>query len=488
MRAGASNGLEANEMRKIRVSKAVVWAVAIGLAAGGAAIFAGARSGGAAAPGLTLRMAAEPAGGTRPSFAPAVKAAQPALVNISSSKVVRRTRGGQEDLWRQFFGQEPAPERSQSLGSGVILTPDGYVLTNNHVIEGATDIRVTTMDKREFRAKLVGGDAKTDIALLKVTASGLPVITVGDSSKLEVGDYVLALGNPFGVGQTVTMGIVSALGRGGLGIEQYEDFIQTDAPINPGNSGGALVNERGELVGINTAILSTGGGSHGVGFAVPVNLARAVMQQLLENGKVTRAYLGVVPQDVTPAMAKAFGVQESRGALVGDVSPDGPAEKAGLRTGDIILRVNGKAVEDSNRLRMTVSMMKPDSTVELEIVRDGARKTVTARLEEMPEERRRASAAGPGQGGALEGVDVETLNAEARRELRLPPATEGVVVTDVAPESAAAEAGLRPGDVIQEVNRRPVRSAEEFAQATGKPGDGTLLLVNRGGSTLYVTV
>src|SRR6266567_2728193 len=313
---------------------------------------------------------------SKTGFAPIVKSVLPDVVNISTSKVVRAQAELPEEMFnepffRQFFGpgfdnrsQNPRSQREDSLGSGVIVSPDGYILTNNHVIEGATDVRVTLSNKRQLQAKVVGADPKTDIAVLKVEGSGYPAITIGDSSKVQVGDYALAVGDPFGVGQTVTMGIVSAMNRGNLGIEDYEDFIQTDAPINPGNSGGALVNDRGELIGINTAILSHGsGGNQGIGFAVPVNLARQVMDQIVTHGHVVRSYLGIVPQDVTPAIARAFGVTETRGALVGDVSANSPAAKSGLEKGDVILDLDGKPVGSSNDLRMSISMMAPDSNV-----------------------------------------------------------------------------------------------------------------------------
>src|SRR5580700_9832310 len=308
----------------------------------------------------SLKMADPNEGPSKTGFAPVVKEVLPDVVNISSSKVVRTPNQFPEGMpndpfFQQFFGQGfgnrpeiPKERREQSLGSGVIVSPEGYVLTNNHVVDGATDVKVTLSDKRELKAKIVGTDPKTDIAVLKLEGANFPAITLGDSSKVQVGDYALAIGDPFGVGQTVTMGIVSAKGRGNLGIEDYEDFIQTDAPINPGNSGGALVNDRGELVGINTAILSHGsGGNEGIGFAIPVNLARNVMGQILDHGKVNRAYLGIMIQDITPGISKAMGLKEMKGVLVGDVTPSGPAAKSGVQRGDVILEVNGKPVEDS---------------------------------------------------------------------------------------------------------------------------------------------
>src|SRR6202171_3078423 len=302
-----------------------------------------------------LKIAHPSEGASKTGFAPIVKQVLPNVVNISSSKVVRTPKeagdGMQMDpLFRKFFGhgfsnlpEGPKERREHSLGSGVIVSPEGYVLTNNHVVEGATDIKVTLSDKRELKAEIVGTDPKTDVAVLKLQGSNFPAITLGDSSKVQVGDYALAIGDPFGVGQTVTMGIVSAKGRGNLGIEDYEDFIQTDAPINPGNSGGALINDRGELVGINTAILSHGsGGNEGIGFAIPAKLAQQVMSQILDHGKVTRAYLGIMVQDITPGISKAMNLKEMKGALVGDVSAKGPAQAGGVERGDIILELNGK--------------------------------------------------------------------------------------------------------------------------------------------------
>jgi serine protease Do len=450
-------------------------------------------------PPATFKFANPAEGPSRTGFGPIVKKAQPEVVNISTSKVVKTPTGfsgGQMDpFFRQFFGgemprgnQAPRARKEHSLGSGVIVSPEGYILTNNHVVDGATDVRVTMGDKREFQARVVGTDPQIDIAVLKIDGDRLPAITIGDSSQVQVGDYALAIGNPFGVGQTVTMGIVSATGRGGLGIEDYEDFIQTDAPINPGNSGGALINDRGELIGINTAILTHSDGNQGIGFAVPVNLARQVMDQILKNGKVTRAYLGIIPQEVTPAIAKAFHATEMRGALVGDVSANSPAERAGIQKGDIIMDVNGKPVSDPNQLRMSISMMEPGSTVKVNVLRDGKPAQFTVKLDELPVKQERASADKPGAQGSLDGVEVENLTPQDARELNLPARTGGVVVTSVDPGSQAAEAGLRKGDVIQEVNRKPVHNANEFEQAVRNAGKSPLLLVNRQGNTLFLAV
>ena len=376
------------------------------------------------------------------------------------------------------------------MGSGVIVSPNGYILTNNHVVDHATTVTVIMPDKHEYSARVVGTDPKTDIAVLKVDAGTLDPITIGDSDKVQVGDYVLAVGNPFGVGKTVTMGIVSATGRANLGIEDYEDFIQTDASINPGNSGGALVNDRGELIGINTAILANGSeGNQGIGFAVPVDVARKVMDEIISHGKVTRAYLGVMAQEVTPSIAKAFHENEVRGALVGDVTPNSPAQKAGLEKGDIILGIDGKPVNDSAELRMHVSLMAPGTKVEVKVFRDGMDKTFPVTLAELPTET--ASNNGQPESGSpdvLQGITVANITAETARQLGLPVTATGVVVTNVDPAGKAAESGLKPGDVIQEVNHKPVRNTAEFDAAMRNAKEPTLLLVERQGSTMFVAV
>jgi serine protease Do len=436
-------------------------------------------------------------------FAPIVKRCLPGVVNISSTRLIRKQGSASplfsDPLFRQLFGDQfsgqiakPREEREESLGSGVIVSPDGYILTNEHVVDGATHIKVALQDQREFEARVVGKDAPTDIAVLKVDATGLPVIPFGNSSKMLPGDFVLAIGDPFGVGQTVTMGIVSAVGRGDLGIEDYEDFIQTDAAINPGNSGGALISARGELIGINTAILSGGGGSQGVGFAIPINLACQVMDQIMRNGRVIRAWLGVTLQPVTAGIAQSFGLLgEPRGALVAEVSPKSPAADAGLAVGDLIVDVNGKRVPDSRDLSLRIAMMAPDSLIHLKVLRNGMEREVAATLIEAPSSKKAAavaaSAAGPTN--LMDGVDVAELTPEIAGQLQLPAATRGVVVTDVDAASLAAEAGLEHGDIVEQVNHKPVSSVSEFQQAVHAAGPSpVLLLINHGGNTRFLVV
>jgi serine protease Do len=420
------------------------------------------------------------------TFAPIVKSVLPAVVNISSSRVVRQASSPSPD---DPFFSIPRERREQSLGSGVIVSPEGYLLTNNHVVEAATDVRVVLSDKREFKARIIGTDPQTDIAVLKVDAANLQAIPMGDSTKVQVGDVELAIGNPFGLGQTVTMGIVSATGRGNLGIEDYEDFIQTDAAINPGNSGGALINTHGELIGINTAILSNGAeGNQGIGFAVPINMTRRSMEQILKNGKVIRGWLGISIQEVTPFIAKALGLDGPRGALVGDVAPDSPAATAGMSRGDIIIELNGEPVSDGRSLRLKIADTAPGTTLRLRLFRDRSEREVSVTLGEHPSEAQRAGASDSGN-GPLAGIAVDELTPEVARQLGLAAGTRGVVIVEVQSDSPAADAGLRRGDVIQELNRKPIGDVNEFQQAMSQAGNGqVLLLINRGGNTVFIAV
>jgi serine protease Do len=440
---------------------------------------------------------ASPSGG----FSSVVKATLPAVVNISTSKVTKAQPNTflENPLFRDFFGdgQQPAPRqrREQSLGSGVVVNPDGYILTNNHVIDGATDIKVTFSDKRELKAKLVGADPQTDIAVLKVEEKNLPALNFGDSTRVQVGDFALAIGNPFGLGQTVTLGIVSATGRGDLGIEAYEDFIQTDAAINPGNSGGALVNSRGDLVGINTAIISRGAeGNQGIGFAVPINMARSIMDQLVKNGKVVRGYLGIELQNVDPKIVKQFALKDARGAIITNVRPDSPAEKAGFQSGDVIVELNGQPVIDVRTLRLSISQTPPGTSVKMKIVREGAQRELTAKLEELKDDVLARGDNGGGEGGgqnpavggALEGVSMSELTPQLRSRLGV---SSGVLVKGVEPETPAEEAGLQSGDIILQVNKKPVANLAEFDAAIRQArGDQALLLISRGGVKNFIAV
>jgi serine protease Do len=443
--------------------------------------------------------------GGRSSFSPIVKKVTPAVVRVFTTSKVQNAAfndpSGMDDMLRRFFGDEfgnRAPRRNfrmprqQGIGSGVIITKDGYILTNNHVVDGADEVKVALQDGREFTAKVIGRDPKSDVAVIKIDSKDLPAVQMADSDKVEVGDVVLAIGNPFGIGQTVTTGIVSATGRGGAVGLDYEDFIQTDAAINPGNSGGALVDAEGRLIGINTAILSRTGGNQGIGFAIPANLAKDVMTSLVRDGKVTRGYAGMWIQDVTPALAKEFNLKEHSGALVSDVAANSPAEKAGLKNGDVIVEFNGKAVTDSRHLKLAVARAQPGDSAPMKILRDGSTKTVTLKVKELPnseETARNSRTPDAEDNGTLNGVTVGDLDPQTRRQFNLPGNVHGVVVTDVAPDSAAAEAGLKPGDVIQEIDRKPVKTAEEAVHMTEKTdAKKTLLRVWSGGGSRYVVV
>jgi len=436
------------------------------------------------------------------SFAPVVKRVAASVVKITTSTKARQTSSAEapwldNPMLRRFFGEEA--QRSgrrglrtppqQGVGSGVVVTKDGYILTNNHVVDGADEVKVTLQDGRELSAKVIGKDPKSDVAVVKVDTADLPFIDVADSDQIEVGDLVLAVGNPFGIGQTVTMGIVSATGRAHMGLD-YEDFIQTDAAINPGNSGGALVDADGRLIGINTAILSRSGGNQGIGFAIPTNLARDVMENLVKDGKVTRGYLGVMIQDITPALAKEFKLKDSKGALVGDVVPNGPAQRAGLKSGDIVVEFNGKAVEDARHLKLAVARLKPGAKASTRVLRDGSSKSLEVTVREMPGSGQVAKAeTNADDSEALKGVAVGDLDEKSREQFKVPDHIKGAVVLDVAGDSAASEAGLKAGDIIVEINKQPVKGAEDAVRLTENPKDKTTLLrVWSDGGSRFVVV
>ena len=429
------------------------------------------------------------------SFAPVVKRAAPSVVNIYSTHIVHirpmRNPLFGDPFFRQFFGNQfqnggrELTRREQSLGSGVIVSPDGYILTANHVVDGADEIEVAIANnKKEFTARVVGTDPPTDMAVLKIDATNLPAITLGDSDQLEVGDIVLAIGNPFRVGQTVTMGIVSALGRSGLtGFNQYQNFIQTDAAINPGNSGGALVDAEGRLVGINTAIIpNENGGNQGIGFAVPINMARRVMELLIAGGKVTRGDLPILIQDITPRLAESLNLPDQKGALVSDVFSNTTAEKAGIKSGDVIIGFNGKEITDVNSFQLAVSESTPGSSAAVKLLRNGHPQTVTVMLTEPPAEAapggndQKTTASAKPMIDALAGVAVADLEPEVRRQLGMPPGAQGALVSNVEPASNSADAGLQYGDVIMEIDRQPVSNSSD-AVKLGRQARGDQILL-----------
>ena len=435
------------------------------------------------------------------SYSQVVKRVAPSVVKITTTTKARKVQtqfpGVDNPMFREFFGGR-LPEMQQGpqsgLGSGVIISSDGFIATNNHVVQGADEVVVALDDGRELRAKVVGRDPQTDIAVIKVDAKDLPAITFADSNNIEVGDRVLAIGNPFGIGETVTTGIVSAKGRRpGLGLD-YEDFVQTDAAINPGNSGGALVDIDGRLIGINTAILSRSGGFQGVGLAVPSNLVSQVADGLVKNGKVVRGYLGVSTQDVTPALAESLELKARNGALVAEVVPDSPAAKAGLKNGDVITSLNGQSVEDSHKLSLTVGSIAPGTNLNLEVIRDGKPQKLSVTTTERPGNLARngrndqPEQLAPDDEGVLNGVAVDDIKPQMRRQLNLPERVQGAVITSVAPDSAAARAGLRPGDVILEINRKPVKSAQDAVELSQKAENKKTLLRlwSRGGTNFLV--
>ncbi len=435
------------------------------------------------------------------------KAVTPAIVAIQSTQVTKLQQSPfmNDPFFRQFFGnifpQVPREQRERALGSGVIVSPDGYIVTNNHVIAKATEISVTLSDKRTFKGKVVGADPQTDVAVVKIEGSGLPTAPFGDSDQLKVGDTVMAFGNPFGQFFTVTRGSVSALGRSDMGIEGpqgFENFIQTDAAINPGNSGGGLVNIHGQVVGINTAILSGNsgpggeGGSVGIGFAIPSNMAKHIMEDLVKTGKVSRGYLGVHITGLDEGLAKQFKVPDTAGALADDVTPGGPADKAGLKNGDVIRKLNGLPIGDPGQLTAMVTNLNPGSVATLDILRDGEPLTLKVTLGERPSDLSAHAGGGGGGGGvqqgALRGIDVENLTPSIRDQAGIPPNVTGVVIAQLDPNSPAAQYGLQEGDVIESINRQPVHNVGDFNRLASQAKGQTLLRINRQGNGIFVVI
>src|SRR5438094_758582 len=444
--------------------------------------------------------------GITATFAPIVEKVAPSVVTVFTSQTVARGLTSfpfGDDTLRQFFGGQ-SPQRQgkqtlQGLGSGVIVSPDGYILTANHVVSGAEEIMVGLgTELRKYKAKKVGTDPGTDVALLKIDEKNLPAIAFADSEKARAGDIVLAIGNPFGLRQTVTMGIISAVGRGAIGIVDYENFIQTDAAINMGNSGGALVDTEGRLLGINTAIFSRSGGNQGIGFAIPSNLARDVMQSLREKGRVIRGYIGASVQTLTPELAEAMKLKgEPSGALVGDVTPRSPAEKAGIKTGDVIATANGKKISDARELRLLIGSMAPGTKAQIEVNREGQKKTFDVELGEMPagaaEENAEASpeeSAQPEKATVFGGVAVADITEDIRNALNLSKDIKGAVIAEVDADSPAAKAGLREGDVIQEVNKQAVKNAKDLVAISKrlKPDEKILIRVWSQGRSSFVAL
>lgn len=440
--------------------------------------------------------------GIKTSYSAIVDQVSPAVVTIRTEARVRAPRQFpfmDDPFFRRFFGT-PAPQSPEQLrrglGSGVIVSTDGYILTNFHVIDGAQQIEISLKDRRTAEAKVVGSDAPSDLAVLKIDEANLTALALADSDKVQVGDVVLAVGNPLGIGQTVTMGIISAKGRStGLSNGSFEDFLQTDAPINQGNSGGALISSDGSLIGINSQILSPSGGSIGIGFAIPSNMARAVFDQLVKNGSVKRGHLGIVVQLVTEDIARSLGLQNVNGVIVSQVEAGGAAERAGLKRGDVIVALNGNTVTDPNTFRNDIASSAPGSTVNIRIMREGNEQELRATLTELAPDERNASPSGtnpPGSpqtnSGAL-GLAVQPLTPAMAHELGIDAQTQGLVVQEVDPSGPAADAGLQRGDVIEQVNQQSLRSVADLRSAVERSGDKpVLLLVNHRGRSLFVTL
>lgn len=431
------------------------------------------------------------------AFSDIVKGVSPSVVNISTTKTIERDLTFPhffESPLRDFIEPFRMPKRwkEQSLGSGVIVSDDGYIITNSHVVEKADEIMVTLYGKQSYKGNVIGVDKKTDVAVIKIAANNLPAIRWGDSDRLQVGEFVLAFGNPYGLNHTVTMGIVSALGRANVGIADYEDFIQTDAAINPGNSGGPLVNIEGELIGINTAIFSQTGGYQGIGFAVPSNMAKSVMTQLIKKGKVTRGWLGVTIQNVTPELAREFGLKKPTGALVTDVLKGSPAEDAGLKRGDVIIELNGKEVNDVESLRNRVAQTEVGSTINLKVKRESSTIQLEAIITELPQDIAMVPSGETKkedrQENMFAGLSVMELTEDVAKQLGISRTEEGVVIVRVEPYSHAEEAGIKKGDVIQEINKKKIRNLDDFNRivSKAKKGEVLLLFINRNGNKFYI--
>jgi Do/DeqQ family serine protease len=430
------------------------------------------------------------------SYAPVVERVMPAVVTIRVEKRASAVPTDSQipEEFRRFFGQgmprQPRGGVERGLGSGVIVSQDGFILTNNHVVDGANEVQVELPDKRTFTAKVVGTDGASDLAVVKIVAKDLPTLALGDSDAVRVGDVVLAIGNPLGVGETVTSGIISAKGRTTeRGDDSYQDFLQTDAPINRGNSGGALVNTNGQLIGINSQILTPGDGNIGLGFAIPSNMAKNVMDQLIENGAVRRAKLGVTVQGISADMASSLGLASSQGALVSNVDDGSPAARAGLRQGDVITQFNGKPVVDSNQLRNEVSSTAPGTAVTLQYTRDGRSETAKATLGELSTKHEPAASSSDRRSGGKFGMSVQPLTPDLADQLGLAGSTQGVLVADLDPAGVAADSGLQEGDVIVKVDGRAVKTPDELRSALDRQdGKPSLLLVNRKGSSAFLTL
>jgi serine protease Do len=436
---------------------------------------------------------------TSRAFSEIVSAVSPTVVNISTTKVIRRdTKSLFDDPFFDLFS--PFHDfgltkkwKEQSLGSGVIVSPDGYIITNNHVVEQGEEIKVTLFDRRTFKGKIVGADPKTDIAIVRIDAHDLPTLTWGDSEKLQVGEFVLAIGNPYSLSHTVTMGIISAVGRANVGIADYEDFIQTDAAINPGNSGGPLVNIKGELIGINTAIFSRTGGYQGIGFAVPSNMVRIVIDQLVQKGKVTRGWIGVTIQDLTPELSQKFGLKKTSGALVSDVAKDSPAGKAGIKRGDIIFEINGKEIKDVSSLRNMVAQSKVGSEISMKILRSGHEYAIKVFIVELPREVAEVvqdKVQNDTEAEILAGLTVMDITKEIIKQLGFNKDERGVVVVRVEPGSPADEAEIKRGDIIKEMDEKEVDDMEDFNRIASniKKNETVLFFINRGGKRFYVVL